>query len=63
MLCRDINPSRARDRKQNLKYQNFAMALNFALPCRFMKFLTLKFKPAQIESVFCLAKIPLVRKI
>ena len=39
------------------------MALNFALPCRFMKFLTLKFKPAQIESVFCLAKIPLVRKI
>ena len=39
------------------------MTLNFALPRRFMKFLVFKFKPAQIESVFCLAKIPLVREI
>ena len=28
------------------------MALNFALPRRFMEFLALKFKPTQIESVF-----------
>ena len=39
------------------------MALNFALLCSFMKFLVFKFKPAQIESVFCLDKIPLVREI
>ena len=39
------------------------MTLNFALLRRFMKFLALKFKPAQIESVFCLDKIPLVREI
>ena len=39
------------------------MTLNFALPRRFMKFLALKFKPAQIESVFYSAKIPLARKI
>ena len=63
MLRRDINPLRTRDRKQNLKYRNFAMALNFALLCRFMKFLAIKFQPAQIESVLCLAKIPLVREI
>ena len=34
------------------------MALNFALPRRFMKFLVFKFKPAQIESMFYSAKIP-----
>ena len=39
------------------------MALNFTLSRRFMKFLALKFKPPQIESVFYSAKIPLVRKI
>lgn len=39
------------------------MALNFALPRRFMKFLAIKFQPAQIESVFYSAKIPLVREI
>ena len=39
------------------------MALNFAPLRRFMKFLAIKFQPAQIESVFCLAKIPLVREI
>ena len=38
------------------------MTLNFALPRRFMKFLALKFKLAQIESVF-FRQIPLVRKI
>ena len=39
------------------------MALNFALPRRFMKFLVFKFQLAQIESVFYSAKIPLARKI
>ena len=39
------------------------MALNLALLRRFMKFLVFKFKPAQIESMFCLAKIPLAREI
>ena len=39
------------------------MALNFALLCCFMKFLAIKFQPAQIESVFYSAKIPLVREI
>ena len=39
------------------------MTLNFALPRRFTKFLAFKFKPAQIESVFYSAKIPLVREI
>ena len=38
------------------------MALNFALPRRFMEFLAFKFKPAQIESVF-FRQIPLVREI
>ena len=39
------------------------MALNFVLLFRSMKFLAIKFQPAQIESVFYSAKIPLVRKI
>ena len=49
--------------KTKIEISEFYNGAKFALLRRFIKFLIFKFKPAQIESVFYSAKIPLVREI